>query len=260
MYHKKTYLLSFLLILITITTISCSSKVAFQSLDAPDGITYQNLTGYLIKPEGPGPFPAIVMLHHCSGLDNEGFFQWARQLKRLGYVSFLVDSFGPRHITNVCNNGAPTVRVRASDAHAAKLNLSGLSFVDPERIAVMGWSHGALGAVLAIQDPEHKFPGKPFKAAVAYYPYCTSLFDLNAPLLILIGAEDDWTPAGLCQTRLPSNSPHDIILKIYPETHHGFFFPVRSQIYYGHRIGYSPNATRDAKERTIKFLYKHLKE
>ena len=124
----------------------------------------------------------------------------------------------------------------------------------------MGWSHGALGSILAIQDPEHKFPGKPFKAAVAYYPYCTSLFDLNAPLLILIGAEDDWTPAGLCQTRLPNNSQYDIILKIYPEAHHGFFFPVRPQIYYGHRIEYSPNATRDAKERTIQFLDKYLKK
>ena len=260
MYRNKSYLLSFLLILISIITLSCSSKVAFQSLDTPDGINYQTLTGYLIKPEGEGPFPAIVMLHHCSGLDNEGFFRWARQLKNLGYVAFLVDSFGPRGITNVCDNGWPTIRYRARDAHAAKLYLSSLPFVDPERIAVMGWSHGAWGSILAIQDPEHKFPGKSFKAAVAYYPYCRGLYYLNAPLLILIGEKDDWTSAERCQNLLPNDSPYDVILKIYPETHHGFFFPIKSHFNYGHRIEYNSSATRDAKERTIQFLDKHLKK
>ena len=254
----KHHLSTLIVISLTIVASSCTSKIAFKSLETPDGINYLNISGYLIKPEGTGPFPAIVMLHHCSGLDNDGFFAWAHELKELGYVSFLVDSFGPRGIINVCKSGTMSPGVRASDAHAAKLYLEKLSFVDSENIAVMGWSHGAFGAIWALQDPNHIFPGRPFKAAVAYYPCCKSLIDLNAPLLILIGAEDDWTPAYPCKELIPRNSHHEIILKIYPKTYHGFFFWIEPQIYFGHKIEYNPRATKDSKKRTIQFLQKHL--
>jgi dienelactone hydrolase len=50
------------------------------------------LDGYLFRPEGNGPFPAIVALHGCSGLFtkrgklNARFLDWGRRLAGLGYV------------------------------------------------------------------------------------------------------------------------------------------------------------------------------
>ncbi len=44
-------------------------KVSFASTDADlKGGTPTNITGYLYKPEGPGPFPAVIGLHGCNGL------------------------------------------------------------------------------------------------------------------------------------------------------------------------------------------------
>ena len=63
------------------------------------------LDGYLFRPDGAGPFPAIVALHGCSGMFARGtnwiaavFRGWAAELNRLGYVFLLVDRLGPRQI------------------------------------------------------------------------------------------------------------------------------------------------------------------
>jgi poly(3-hydroxybutyrate) depolymerase len=44
-------------------------KVSFPSTDADlKGGTPTTVTGYLYKPEGPGPFPAVIGMHGCNGL------------------------------------------------------------------------------------------------------------------------------------------------------------------------------------------------
>jgi hypothetical protein len=62
-------------------------KVRFPSQDADlTGGSPTIIDGYLFKPVGQGPFPAIVALHGCSGLfTGSGRFQrrdldWARRL------------------------------------------------------------------------------------------------------------------------------------------------------------------------------------
>ena len=43
----------------------------------------------LLKPNGSGPFPAIVIMHDCSGLGPRSSGapeRWAKELSRLGYV------------------------------------------------------------------------------------------------------------------------------------------------------------------------------
>src|SRR4051794_25186411 len=49
-------------------------KVTFPSADADlKGGTATTITGYLYKPEGAGPFPAVVGIHGCNGLvDQDG--------------------------------------------------------------------------------------------------------------------------------------------------------------------------------------------
>jgi hypothetical protein len=49
-------------------------KVSFPSTDADlKGGTPTTITGYLYKPEGPGPFPAVIGMQGCNGLvDQDG--------------------------------------------------------------------------------------------------------------------------------------------------------------------------------------------
>src|SRR5436309_7364212 len=55
----------------------------------------------LLKPSGEGPFPAIVMVHQCSGL-NQAVLAWANKAVSMNYVVLLVNSLGPRGVDTVC--------------------------------------------------------------------------------------------------------------------------------------------------------------
>jgi dienelactone hydrolase len=85
-----------------------AETVSFPSLDGPvTGGKPTELHGLLMKPDGPGPFPAIVSLHGCGGLFKEGALvareaAWAKLLTAHGYVVLFPDSFGPRGVTTDC--------------------------------------------------------------------------------------------------------------------------------------------------------------
>jgi poly(3-hydroxybutyrate) depolymerase len=51
-----------------------------------------NLTGRLTKPEGKGPFPAVVLLHGCGGMQPRRDDRWSDRLSRWGYVTLQVCS------------------------------------------------------------------------------------------------------------------------------------------------------------------------
>ena len=106
------------------------------------------IEGYLSRPVEPGPFPAVVYLHGCSGLLDNTRTRMAELLTGWGYVSLLVDSFATRGIEHACD--AETVirldvlRARQRDALGALSYLAKLPFVDPRRIAVVGSSQGGI--------------------------------------------------------------------------------------------------------------------
>ena len=53
----------------------------------------------LDRPAGAGPFPAIVILHDCSGLgpgSSGAPARWAQELVAEGYVVLRPNSFAPR--------------------------------------------------------------------------------------------------------------------------------------------------------------------
>ena len=217
------------------------------------------LLGYLARPDGVAPFPAVVVLHGCNGFFG-GYVEIADQLKAWGYVALLVDSFGPREIGTRCGMGLPA---QATDAYAALKYLSQDASVDAARIAVLGYSMGGESALTAVErgpiDPP--FPEK-FAAAVVYYPWCGGRSAVvNAPTLILIGAEDNRTPAASCRemVALPHSGGAAIDLIVYPGAHHNFNFRVltgpRSP---GYWLEYNEAAAKDAEEKTRAFLATHL--
>ncbi len=111
------------------------------------------LTGYLYRPQGEGPFPALALLHGCGGI-SPSIRWWAETLRRWGYVGLLVDSLGPRGETNVCDVffRADPLDARMPDAYGAQTYLARQAFVDVTRIGVMGWSHGGTTTLYAVDD------------------------------------------------------------------------------------------------------------
>lgn len=195
-----------------------------QPVAIPPGI---ELTGELYRPLGDGVFPAVVMLHGCAGRsakerEDEGGAYFAS----LGYVLLIVDSFRPRGIGDRCAQsfGAPADRVM--DAFGALLYLARLPFIDPDRIAVLGYSQGGEVALSAVKlDGIGTQFERKFRAAVAYYPLCeVSIGAVSAPTVILIGELDEITPAQQCREMMARRSGEGAALRlvVYPGAHHAF--------------------------------------
>src|SRR6185312_2933928 len=68
----------------------CATQPAEQGISIPLTVS---------KPDGAGPFPAIVILHDCSGLGPRSSgapARWAKTLVEHGYVVVIPDSFSTR--------------------------------------------------------------------------------------------------------------------------------------------------------------------
>lgn len=209
------------------------------------------LVGDLHRPEGAGPFPGIVALHGCNGRGSRQYEDaLAERFTALGYAILFVDSFAPRGITERCHDVASSAAVdRVMDAYGGLLYLARQPFVDPERIAVVGYSQGAMVALSAISlgGVETLFD-RHFRTAIAYYPGCwAEAGEVSVPTLILIGALDDWTPARECERMMARRSGEGAPLRliVYPGAYHAF--NARSLIgrpreVFGHHVEYNEAA------------------
>jgi dienelactone hydrolase len=249
------------------------------------------------KPSGDGPFPAVVVAHDCSGLgptSSGAPGRWARELVGRGYVVIIPDSFSTRGFPGgVCTDARPgrsgvSPAHRTRDAYAALAHARTLSYVDGRRVGLMGGSHGGSTTLASMLAPDsdteplaaEKRAG--FAAAVALYPSCapssrtwhnaSGIYRPIAPLLILIGEKDDWTPAPPCQALADAarRAGHPVSIKIYPGAHHAFDSPnpirfVAARINAnapggrGATTGGDPTAWADAIQQVAKFFGEQLK-
>jgi dienelactone hydrolase len=167
--------------------VAALTPIHFPSLDDNGpGQPSTVLDGYLFRSAGDAKHPAIVFLHGCSGLSgglslNPGEMTWANELNSLGYVVLMLDSFAPRGLTDTCSPRArdsdrwlDLLGKRGKDAQGALRYLQAQSFVQPDRIGVIGWSQGG-GIVLMLLNTNStqvgaEAPRASFQAAVAFYP------------------------------------------------------------------------------------------
>lgn len=224
--------------------VSAQQQVHFSSLeDNGPGQSSTMLDGYLFRPAGAGKHPALVFLHGCGGLMSRttGLIgsrerDWATELNGLGYVVLMVDSFGPRGQSEMCSQqwfNREVYLKRPRDAYGALLFLQRDPLVRADRIGVVGWSQGGGAVLYAIRAQSlgrpAQLPHRDFRAAVAFYPASCSEqrqpeWTSSIPLLVLLGAEDVWTPAAPCKELLDNAVARGakIEMQIYPGAYHGF--------------------------------------
>lgn len=108
-------------------------------------------------PPGPGPFPAVILLHTCGGIEPH-LFQWADRLNERGYAAVVLNSFAPRGADKcVVPRYFPASGDEvAGDAFAALAHLRTRPGIDGARIGVMGFSWGANAALRVASRSYHR--------------------------------------------------------------------------------------------------------
>lgn len=229
--------------------------------------------------------PVVIGLHGCGGpLDANDklspfLSRYAAYFNAEGYHFLVPDSFSARGEKSIC--GTPTARRtitehdRRQDVFAAMSWLATQPSVDMTRVVVVGWSHGAQ-TVLQVMDASDPFvasrPHQPV-AAVAFYPGCFGLakstrYTLGAPMLLMTGELDNWTPARHCvafHERMQPAAPTPFDLVVYPGSYHGFdsLSKVVERSGVGNTasgkamVGGNPQAMRASHQRLFDFLALH---
>jgi len=184
-------------------------------------------------------YPAVIVVHGLGGYRdaNEGFV--AAELRKAGFATLTYDSFAARGTTGAALQGSPGyLPPGVADAYAALRLLSGEPRIDPDRIAIIGFSYGAevahLTAFETLRSALNPGPGR-FAAHVAFYPGGTfgAIAEANAytgaPVLMLLGERDDNLPVAKIEAYLAyaraAGTPAPIQTVIYPGAYHAWTVP-----------------------------------
>jgi len=258
-----------LAILVALCLAACTpgapgGRIPFQAIAGARGPA-NGLDGALRLPAGSGPFALVIVLHGCGGIGSNAAL-WADRLNEWGYAAFILDSFGPRGVRSVCAPAAQpavTPSDRAADVISAALWLRGQPGIDPDRIGVLGLSHGGSTAAWVTQAVyEQQYPGL-LKASVDYYGACRAPESHGTvPLLALAGEADTWGhPARTCRDfarKLRADQPFEVYT--YPNVAHDFDNPRQNHLMLnqGHVVLYDRDAAEDSYRRVRAFLSRWL--
>jgi dienelactone hydrolase len=177
-------------------------------------------------------FPAVILIHGSGGI-SAATDRWAQELNSVGIAALILDSFTGRGIitTNTDQSQLDSIAM-THDAFAALAKLATHPRIDPGRIAVMGFSKGA---VPAIYSSNRRFqvaygPGNPqFAAHIGLYTPCNVTYKeddkiTDRPLRFFHGIADDYVAIGPCRSyvqRLKQGGA-DVALAEYPDAYHAY--------------------------------------
>ncbi len=191
----------------------------------------------IYRPEGDGPFPAVIFLHGCSGPTQSHEEDWAKFYNDLGVVLLAVDSIAPRELEweSVCNLQKLTGRERASDALASLEYARSLDYVDPHTLILSGFSHGAwtiwelLGLATRRESPlnlahwpEAGLAG--VRASFLFYGPCLESWNVAIPSVAFLAENDRYIDEETCIDYLARDPSHSDFLSVvvFDEATHTF--------------------------------------
>jgi dienelactone hydrolase len=185
-----------------------------------------------IPKPGTDRLPAVVLVHGSDGVGfNSGM--WVGELNKAGFATFVIDSFTGRGITNtITDQSQLSAFTMMNDAFAALAVLGKHRRIDPNKIAVMGFSKGAIPSLYASMNrfqSTYAPEDASFAAYIGFYTPCnTALIDDEKvsvkPIRLYHGIADDWVPIGPCRDYVArlKKAGANIDLVEYPGATHGF--------------------------------------
>jgi dienelactone hydrolase len=192
---------------------SWTPKALPDLLRGQGGAEVQSVTGHLFMPSGDGKVPAVLLVHGSGGIYSAMLEFWPKAFNAAGIAVLSMDSFGPRGVKSTADDQSQVpFAADTADAFAALKLLATHPRIDPQRIAIMGFSRGgitvqrsAVERVIAAQ----KLPdGLRFAAHIPVYAGgCVGAFRLRvkpgvfskAPQLWLHGSADDYAGLAPCE-------------------------------------------------------------
>ena len=213
------------------------------------------LKGYLSRPTGPGPHPAVLVIHENRGLLPH-FPDVTRRLAVEGYAALAVDMLSREGGTGTfADTDAMRDALRkiardqiVGDADAGVAYLQAQDFVNRDRVGAMGFCFGgSITWLLAVRNPE-------IQAAVPFYgsaPPLEEVPNMNIPVLGIYAAEDNRINAGVpdLEAALKANSK-TYKFRTFAGANHAFFNDT------GRR--YHPEAAGGAWQETLAWFETHL--
>lgn len=148
-------------------------------------ITYRSKVGdldipaYLFQPSkkrGPRGHAAMIWVHGgLHGNWSENMFPFVREAVERGYVIIAPEYRGSTGYGKEFHNAIDYGGYEIDDVMTAyDWMVANLPHVDPERVGIMGWSHGGYITLHSVLREVH-----PFKAAVAQVPVTNLIFRLS---------------------------------------------------------------------------------
>jgi carboxymethylenebutenolidase len=232
---------------------------------------FDNTFGYLVYPtrssidndnnsksnSNNNTFPAVIMIHENKGL-NDNIKNMANLLAKEGYVVLAVDLFNGEVTTNQTRASELSQSIRDNpDAAITNLKsavkyLASLTYVNPDKIASLGWCFGGQQSLqLALNSEDH-----PLAATVIYYGRLVTepetLSKIKWPVLGIFGDQDQSIPVSSVEQFEEALTENGIIneIYIYKGVGHAFANPSGDN--------YAPNETKGAWQKTLVFLNKYL--
>jgi dienelactone hydrolase len=192
------------------------------------------LAGELRIPRpGADKLPAVVLLHGSGGV-GRNVVEWEQEFSAMGVATFVLDAFTGRGIVATNTNEALLGRLTMSyDAYRVLEILEKHPRIDPQRVAVMGFSRGGQAALYSsvkrFQRMHGPASGRDFAAYVPFYASCGTIFvedDVVSPnpIRMFHGTADNYVPVAPCRdfvVRLKAKGA-DVILTEYEGAHHVF--------------------------------------
>jgi len=185
-----------------------------------------------IPKAGTDKLAAIIMVHGSGGLSASAE-AWAREFNSIGMAVLVLDSFAGRGIVSTVNDQSQLDHLAmAVDAYRALGVLAAHPRVDPARIAIIGFSKGAVAAVYSANTRFRKLLGPSeteFAAHVGLYTPCNTAFRdddkvTGKPIRMHHGIPDDWVSIEPCRAyaaRL-KQAGADVALAEYEGAYHAY--------------------------------------
>ncbi len=227
------------------------SELASVSGVVSRGVNYfESRNGFYAEPEKSGSYPGVVMIHEWWGL-NDNIREMAAELARHGYKVLAVDLFGSVAVTPDEARAGVAALNQEKALENLKAAVAYLRSRGATSVGSLGWCFGGG------QSMQLALAGEDLAATVIYYGNLVvdagKLKDIKWPVLGIFGEKDQSVKA---ETVREFDAALDVAgvknaIYIYPGVGHAFANPSGDN--------YAPNETRDAWDKTLKFLKENLK-